>query len=135
VGQVDNVYLYNVDDLEQVVNENLEARRKEIDQAMELVEKAVDQFMHWWHGLAAEPTIVSMSEEFDQIRERELRKTLAALPDLNDGQREEIAYLTKRIVRSILQRPMSGIKNEIAHHDPHTVIHLVKRLFGISETP
>lgn len=135
VGDIDNVYLYNVDDLEQVVNENLEARRKEIDAAMALVEYGVDRFMHWMAGLVAEPTIVSVSEELDQIRQRELRKTLAALPDLTETQRREIDFLTTRIVRGILQRPAASIKQEIGHHDPHTVLHLVKRLFGIEESP
>ena len=134
VGDIDNVYLYNVDDLEQVVNENLEARRKEIEAAMALVEKGVDRFMQWMAGLAAEPTIVSMSEELEQIRELELNKTLAAMPDLSDAQRKEVEQLTRRIVRTILQRPMVNIKQEIGHHDPHTVLHLVKRLFGIEET-
>ena len=80
------------------------------------------------------PTIVSMSEELEQIRELELNKTLAAMPDLSDAQRKEVEQLTRRIVRTILQRPMVNIKQEIGHHDPHTVLHLVKRLFGIEET-
>ncbi len=135
VGGIDNVYLYNVDDLQQVVNENLEARRKEIDAAMALVDSGVDKFMRWMAGLAAEPTIVSMSEELEQIRQREMRKTLNALPDLTDKQREEIDQLTTRMVRAIMQRPAASIKQEIGHHDPHTVLHLVKRLFGIEEAP
>jgi glutamyl-tRNA reductase len=135
VGDLDNVYLYNVDDLEQVVNENIEARRKEIDAAMALVENGVERFMHWMAGLVAEPTIVSMSEEFEQIRERELHKTLVALPELSEEQRREVDFLTTRIVRGILQRPAASIKHEIGHHDPHTVLHLVKRLFGIEESP
>lgn len=133
VGELDNVYLYNVDNLEQVVNENLETRRKEVESAMAMVERGVDQFMQWLTGLAAEPTIVSMAEEFDQVRLCELRKTLAALPELTDRQREEIEQLSRRIVKSILRRPLSSIRQEISHHDPHTVLHLVKRFFGIEE--
>ena len=135
VGDLDNVYLYNVDDLDQVVAESLEARRKEIEECMTMVERGVEQFLRWMHGLAAEPTIVSMSEELNAIRERELQKTLAALPDLTDKQRQEVSYLTERIVNRILQQPMTQIKREIGHHDPHTVLHLVKRLFGLKETP
>ena len=134
-GDLDNVYLYNIDDLEQVVNENMDVRRKEVEAAMALVDAGVGQFMQWLDGLAAEPAIVSISEEFEQIRDQELRKTLAILPDLTDKQRQEVAYLSQRLVRSILQRGMSGIKKEIGHHDPHIVIHLFKRLFGLEETP
>jgi len=133
-GHLDNVYVYDIDDLEKVVNENMEARRREMDQCLALVERETDKFMRWLGGLAAEPAILSMSEELHAIRERELQKTLAALGDLTPRQREEVAYLTQRIVNSILQRPMTHIKHEIGHHDPGTVIHLVKRLFGIEES-
>lgn len=133
-GRLDNVYLYDIDDLEYVVSQNVEVRRKEVETCMALVDQEVDQFMGWIDGLAAEPTIVSMAEELHAIRERELEKTLAALPGLSDKQRQEITRLTERIVRAILQRPMKHIKQEIGHHDPGTVIHLVKRLFGIEES-
>lgn len=134
VGELDNVYLYNVDDLEQVVRENLATRRKEIEQCMAIVERGREQFLHWMRGLAAEPTIASMADELETIRKRELEKTLAALPDLNEKEREAVAYLTQRIVKNILQRPMSEIKREIGHHDPNMVLHLVKRLFGLKDT-
>ncbi|MBX7256701.1 MAG: glutamyl-tRNA reductase [Candidatus Hydrogenedentes bacterium] len=135
VNELDNVYLYDIDSLQQVTESNLEARRKEIAKCVEIVDAGVDNFWQWHQGLVAEPTIVSMSEELHAIRERELAKTLASLPDLTDKQRDEIAYLSKRIVNAILQRPMTQLKREVAHHDPNTVLHLVKRLFGLRETP
>jgi glutamyl-tRNA reductase len=135
VNEVDNVYLYDVDDLQQVTEQNKEARRKEIDRCMEMVDEGVQQFCHWVRSLEAEPTIVEMAHELNAIRERELQKTLASMPDLTDKQREEIAYMSKRIVNTILQRPMSQLKREMAHQDAHTVLHLVKRLFGLKEAP
>ncbi len=135
VNDIDNVYLYDIDSLQQVTESNLEARRNEIAKCVEIVESGIDHFWQWRQGLVAEPTIVSMSEELHAIRERELAKTLASLPDLTEKQREEIAYLSKRIVNSILQRPMTQLKREVARQDPHAVLHLVKRLFGLRETP
>lgn len=132
-GDLDNVYLYNVDDLEQVVNQNIDARRQEMEQCMVIVERGVEQFSRWLCSLAADPTIASMTREVDAIRERELQKTLDALPDLSEKQRDEVRYLTQRIVNSILQSPMTQLKQEIGHHDPHTVLHLVKRLFGLKD--
>ena len=132
-GDLNNIYLYNVDDLQKVMEENIDARRKEIDRSMAIVDRGVDQFMRWMHGLAAEPTLASISEEIHALRERELQKTLAALPDLTEKQRQEVTYLSERIVRAILHRPLSHIKQEIGHHDPKTVLHLVKRFFGLEE--
>ena len=76
-----------------------------------------------------------MSRELNAIREKELEKTLAALPGLSGKQRDEIEYLSKRIVNKILQRPMAQIKREVTQDDPSRVLHLVKRLFGIEENP
>lgn len=132
-NELDNIYLYDMDDLEQVVDANLEARRDETQQCVEIIERSVDQFWNWLRSLAAEPTIVSMTREVDAIREQELQKTLSALPDLSPEERAEVTYLTKRIVNAILQRPMSQLKREVVEEDPHRVLHLVKRLFGLDE--
>ncbi len=134
VGDLDNIYLYNIDDLGQVVSENIEVRRRELEQCMAIAERGVDQFMHWMSALVVAPTITSMAKEFETIRDRETQKSLASLPDLTEKQRREVEYLTKRIVNNILQRPMTQIKHEIGHHDPGTVVHLIKRLFGIEES-
>lgn len=133
VNTLDNIYLYNIDDLQQVANENLEARRAEVDQCMRLVEQQVDQFMRWRQGLYAEPAIVSMNNEFHAIREKEIARLFAQYPTLSEDQRNAIDYMSKRIVNQILQRPMVHMKEEMSSDDPHRVVHLVRRLFGIEE--
>lgn len=133
VNTLDNVYLYDIDDLQEVADRNMEARRAEVTRSMALVDQQVDHFMQWRQGLHAEPAIVSMTREMNAIRERELTKTLQRLPDLDDKAREEVEYLTKRIVNNILQRPMTQLKKEVAEEDPHRVLHLIRRLFGLEE--
>ncbi|MCC6145885.1 MAG: glutamyl-tRNA reductase [Candidatus Hydrogenedentes bacterium] len=88
VNGLDNVYLYDIDDLQQVADQNLEARRAEVAACMEIVDRHVQQYLRWQKSLAAEPTIVSMSRELHAIRERELEKSLSELPDLTEKQRE-----------------------------------------------
>jgi glutamyl-tRNA reductase len=134
VTDLDNVYCYDMDDLESVAAQNIEARRAEMAKCLDLVEQQVDRFIEWRQSLYAEPTIVSMTQELHTIRERELEKTLASLPDLTEKQRAEVEYLTKRIVNNILQRPMSQIKQEVVKEDPSRVLLLVKRLFGLEES-
>jgi glutamyl-tRNA reductase len=134
VNGLNDVFLYDVDSLQQVANANLDARRREIARSMEIVDQGVEKFWGWIHGLAAEPTIVSMVEELNAIRQAELEKTLGNLPELTEQEREEIEYLTKRIVNKILQRPLAQLKREVTEQtDPHSVLHLVKRLFGLKE--
>lgn len=136
-NNIDNVYLYDVDDLQEVANKNLEARRAEVDRCMEIVDAGVDQFAKWLNSLAAEPTIVSLSKEFHGIREREVAKTLARLGNehlTQDQLNEEIEYMTKRIVNNILQQPLAQLKNETHDEDHPRVIKLVQRLFGLKES-
>jgi glutamyl-tRNA reductase len=133
VNDLDDVYLYDVDDLQDVADENMRTRRDEIERCTAMVEKSVANYMKWLRGLAAEPTIVSMASELNDIRERELTKTLKNLPDLTQEQRDEVDYLSKRIVNAILQRPMSQIKREMASDDAQGVLQMVKRLFGLKE--
>ena len=133
VAEVDNVYLYDMDDLEQVAEENLATRREEMTRGLAIVERETAQFIAWRRGLLAEPALRSMTEELHAIRERELKRTLAALPDLTEEQRGEVERLASRIVKQILNRPLTHIKREAAHHDPNIVIHLARRFFGIDE--
>jgi glutamyl-tRNA reductase len=132
-NQIDNIYLYSIDDLQDVANRNVEARRDEIDRGLELVDAGVEQFWRWLRGLAAEPTIVSLSRELDEIRARELEKSLANLDALTPEQRAEVEYLTRRIVNNILQRPLAQLKQDV-HEEEHTgVLQTVRRLFGLKE--
>jgi len=133
VGQLDNVYLFDMKSLDVLAEANREARREEEARCVSLVETSADQFCAWQEGLVAEPTLMSLSARLHAIREEELARALNRLPDLDDNARAEIDYLTKRIVNKILQTPMAGVKEEIQHHDPGTVLHLVKRMFGIRE--
>lgn len=133
VQELDNVYLYNIDDLQKVADKNMEARRDEMDRCLELVDTGAEQFCKWLQTLAAEPTILSLSKELNSVRVRELEKTLSHLPNLSDEDREEIEYLTKRIVNNILQRPLTQIKEEMHQEDHSGVLQMVRRMFGLKE--
>ena len=133
VRGLENVYLYDIDDLKEVVRENVAARHEELDRCHRIVERQADQFMRWVGGSIADPAILSMTEELNAIRERELQRTLEALPDLTEEQRQEVCHLSERLVKRILQRSASELKQEVRHHDPGFVLHLVRRLFGLEE--
>ncbi len=134
VNAIDNVYLYDLDDLQEVAGRNMEARRAEVDRCLLMVDDGAEQFVKWLDSLAAEPTIKSLSAGLHAIRERELAKTLDALPGADAKTRAEIEYLTKRIVNNILQQPMTQLKHEVHRDDSGSVLQLVKRLFGLKES-
>ena len=134
INELDNVYLYDIDNLQGVAEQNMEVRRNELDRCYELVDAGVDQYARWLKSLIAEPTIVSLSREFNNVRERELEKTLASMKHLSDKDREEVEYLTKRIVNNILQQPLAQMKEDAHESDHSSMLQVIRRIFGLKES-
>ncbi len=132
-NEVDNVYLYNIDDLQSVAAANQKERRREAERAVPIVEREVELFLAWLRGLDVVPTIVSLRNRMEEIRETELRKAMSRLGDLTPEQRETIASLTTAMVNKILHQPMSELRRRAVHQDGHLYSTVLRRLFGLEE--
>ncbi|HEX7548492.1 MAG TPA: glutamyl-tRNA reductase [Candidatus Methylomirabilis sp.] len=130
---VDNVYLYNIDDLQSVAAANQKERQREAERAVPIVEREVELFLAWLRGLDVVPTIVSLRNRMEEIREAELRKAMSRLGDLTPEQRETIASLTTAMVNKILHQPMSELRRRAVHQDGHMYSTVLRRLFGLEE--
>ena len=111
VNDLENVYLYNIDHLQKVADENIRDREKEARKAEGIVEGEVAEFVRWYRSLALTPTIVALRQKFEGIREKELEKTLAHLPNLSEKERKFVEGLTAAIVNKILHSPLSQLKS------------------------
>ena len=132
-NEVDNVYLYNIDDLQSVAAANQKERQREAERAVPIVEREVELFLAWLRGLDVVPTIVSLRNRMEEIREAELRKAMSRLGDLTPEQRETIASLTTAMVNKILHQPMSELRRRAVHQDGHMYSTVLRRLFGLEE--
>jgi glutamyl-tRNA reductase len=132
-NEVDNVYLYNIDDLQSVAAANQKERQREAERAIPIVEREVEQFLAWLRGLDVVPTIVSLRNRMEEIREAELRKAMSRLGDLTPAQRETIASLTTAMVNKILHQTMSELRRRAVHQDGHMYSTVLRRLFGLEE--
>lgn len=132
-NEVDNVYLYNIDDLQSVAAANQKERQREAERAVPIVEREVELFLAWLRGLDVVPTIVSLRNRMEEIREAELRKAMSRLGDLTPAQRETIASLTTAMVNKILHQPMSELRRRAVHQDGHMYSTVLRRLFGLEE--
>lgn len=130
---VDNVYLYNIDDLQSVVSTNLKEREREAERAAAIIEREVGVFQAWLRGLDVVPTIVSLRDRVEEIRAAELHKMLSRMGDLTPAQREAITALTTSMVNKILHQPMSELKRRAEHQDGHVYSAVLRRLFGLEE--
>ena len=132
-NEVDNVYLYNIDDLQSVATANQKERQREAERAVPIVEREVELFLAWLRGLDVVPTIVSLRNRMEEIREAELRKAMSRLGDLTPEQRETITSLTTAMVNKILHQPMSELRRRAVHQDGHLYSTVLRRLFGLEE--
>ncbi len=132
VERVENVYSYDIDDLEQVVEENRKRREKEAWKAEKIVEEEVEHFLHWLKSQEVVPVIVSLRSWCDEIRKRELKKTLHKL-NLNGKEAKALEALTSAIVNKILHPPLSYMKEAASKGEGERVAKLVKELFALEE--
>ena len=132
-NEVDNVYLYNIDDLQSVVSANLKERQREAERAEVIIDREVGVFQSWLRGLDVVPTIVSLRDRVEEIRAAELQKAMARLGDLTPEQRTAIASMTTAMINKILHQPMSELRRRAVHQDSHVYSAVLRRLFGLDQ--
>ena len=111
VNELDHVQAFNVDDLKAVVAQNQESRRKMAMEAEGLLEEEVEAFDVWWRSLETVPTINSLREKIETIREQELEKALSRLgSEFAERHQEVIEAMTRGIVNKILHDPMVQLR-------------------------
>ncbi len=131
VNTLDNVFLYDIDDLEQVVAANRREREREAVAAEEVVWREVRQFQHWLEAQDAVPTIVALRQRAEAIRHEELSKALAKLGPLDQRQHRAIEALTTSIVNKLLHTPTVNLKRSSRHGRLHDYVQLVRHLFEL----
>src|SRR6185369_10978058 len=133
VGEMEQVFLYNVDDLQAIVQENLSRRSSEIVHAESIVSEEVERFATWRRSRGAVPTVVALRQRFEQIRRAELQRLEHKLGGLTPEARASVDEVTRLIVEKLLLAPTSQLK---ALPDEETQIaytEAVNRLFELRE--
>ena len=133
VNDLDGVYLYNIDDLQAVVDENIGERRIEAQKAGRIVDQEVRKFMNWTTSLEWAPTIVALKEKFEEIRINEITKMNGKLGSLSAAERESIEILTKAIINKIAHGPISFMKQSIKTKKINQHVDFVQRVFDLDE--
>jgi len=135
VNDIDNAYLYNVDDLQAVVDANVAERRREAEKAEGIVEGEVDTFERWLGSLEVVPTIVELRRRVDEMRRAELEKSLAKLSHLPEKDRAQVGRLTESLVNKILHSPLTVLKASAETGEAATYLEVARRLFNLGEVP
>ena len=133
VAELENVYLYDLDDLRAVVTGNVERRRAELPSAEELIGGEVERFWDWLAGLSAVPVLTRVRSEMDLVREREVKHALRRLDHLAPEDREVVEQLSRSLMNKFLHGPTVRLRAAAANGRGLGIIDAVRYLFGLDD--
>ncbi len=133
VNEIDNIFLYDIDDLQEVVNANLRERMKEADHAEALVKEEVERMMARLKVAEVTPTIVGLQEQLELIRAAELDKARRRYGPFTPEMEQAMEALTRGIINKIAHGPISELRNHAAQPDGHHVVAAIRKAFHLQD--
>jgi glutamyl-tRNA reductase len=112
VGDLNDAFLYAVDDLQEIAERNRQERQKEVGPALEILEEELEEFLSWFGSLAVIPTLTSLRQHFESVREAEFDREVAKMAHLSEGDQEKLRRIAASMVRSLLRNPTEALKDE-----------------------
>ncbi len=132
VNELDGIFVYDIDDLQSVVASHVDDRRREADKAEAMIESEVDRFIARLQTLDVVPTIVSLQEHLETIRQAEIDRVRGRLGELSPEQELAIDAMTRGMINKIMHTPITTLKSA-AREESTTVVDLVRRLFNLRD--
>ncbi|MGE5645009.1 MAG: glutamyl-tRNA reductase [Acidobacteriota bacterium] len=131
VNEVDNVFLYDIDDLQRVVETNVGERRKRAEQAERIIEDEVARMLQRLKAREVAPTIVSLQEQLEQMRQAELARVRGKLGTLTAQQEEALDALTRGLMAKIAHGPIAELRRQAGQPDGVHVIEAIRKAFRL----
>lgn len=133
INRVNNAYVYDIDDLKGIVDENIEDRNREAIKARRIIDEAVIGFRKWVDTLEVVPTIVSLRSKVEAMANQELEKTLGTLNHLPETDKRAIKRMTGALVNKILHEPTNFLKKDGCQGNNSAALDLTRKLFNLEE--
>jgi glutamyl-tRNA reductase len=133
VNDVANVFLYDIDDLQEVVNANLRERMKEAERAETLVSEEVERMMARLKVVEITPTIVGLQEQLEQIRSAEIEKARRRYGPFTPQQEEALEAATRAIINKVAHGPISELRVQAVKPDGAHAVALIKKVFHLRD--
>ncbi len=130
-GEIDNVYLYNVDDLQGIVDQNTQGRLEEAHKAQVIIDAEVEKFAGWYATLDVVPTIVDLKGKAEEIVKGEMEKSHSWMKNMGEEERGNIEVLVNSVVNKILHDPVVGLKKESRNGGADPYVAAIKKLFRL----
>jgi glutamyl-tRNA reductase len=133
MNKLDGIFVYDIDDLQQAVSSHVADRKKEAEHASAIIESEVERFQARLQTLDVVPTIVSLQDHLETIRQAEIDRVRGRLGVLSPDQELAIDTLTHGIVNKIMHTPITTLKSAARDSEATTVVDIVRRLFNLQE--
>jgi glutamyl-tRNA reductase len=133
IHRISNAYVYDIDDLKGVIEENIEERRREAIKGERIVDEAVICFRQWYDSLAVVPTIVALRNKMDSIADAEIKKTLQSLKHLSDQDVKAITKMVSAMINKIMHDPTRTLKSNESHGLKSEYLDMARKLFKLDE--
>ncbi|MCP4689354.1 MAG: glutamyl-tRNA reductase [Desulfobacterales bacterium] len=133
INRLGNTYVYDIDDLKGVIDENIEDRRREALKAERIVDEAVIKFRLWMESLDVVPTVKALRRKMDGIAGAEIKRTLQSLKHFSDQDQEAIQRLAHSMINKILHDPTLFLKGQGCHGDKAAYIDFTRKLFKLDD--
>jgi glutamyl-tRNA reductase len=128
---LDNLFLYDIDDLQKVVDQNRRGRERQAEDAERIVDDEVERMLARLKARQASPTIVSLQQQLETIRTGEIERLRGKLGALNSQQEEAIEAITRGIVNKIAHAPITELRQQAASPNGTQMIEIIRRLFRL----
>lgn len=131
MAELDGIFVYDIDDLQQAVAGHIADRRKEAEQAEAIIASEVEKFEVRAHTLDVVPTIVSLQDHLETIRQAEIDRVRGRMGSLTPEQEMAVEALTRGIINKVMHTPITTLKSAAKESEATTVIDVVRRLFNL----
>jgi len=132
INKLNNAYVYDIDDLKGVIDENLEDRNKEAIKGERIIDEAVISFKQWYDSLDVVPTIVALRNKIDSIATAEIERTMHAL-NITESEREALYRMKNALINKIMHNPTHLLKRDGTHGNNSLYIDVTRKLFNLDE--
>jgi glutamyl-tRNA reductase len=133
MNKLDGIFVYDIDDLQDAVASNVSGRKREAQNAEKIIEAEVERFQARLQSLHVVPTIVSLQDHFETIRQAELDRVRGRLGQLSPEQEEAVDALSRGIVNKILHTPITRLKSAAAGPEITTLLDTFRRMFNLQQ--
>ena len=133
INRMNNVYVYDIDDLKGVVDDNIEDRHREAIKAERIIDEAVIQFGNWYDSLQVVPTIKALRTKIEEIADAEMQKTFQSMANLSEADQQAMIRMKTALINKVLHHPTVFLKENGCHGDRAVYLDTVRKLFQLDD--